>query len=94
MYYPQVGNQSLCLFISCTEVSQFLYLKYFLNKDEVFRGFILILYYSLIQNEFLGNSSDIGNLESLIENKRVHHLKTAPAHLNECRVSNWICSAE
>ena len=31
--YPQVGNQSLRIFISCTEINLYFYLKCFLKKD-------------------------------------------------------------
>ena len=32
--YPQVGNQSLCIFIAYTEVHSYLCIKYFLRKDK------------------------------------------------------------
>ena len=72
-------------FISCTEVNSFLCLKYFLKKDEEFRVFRLILSYSLIRNEFLGNRSNRDNLEGLRKKKRVHNFETAPAHANKRR---------
>ena len=43
MDHPQVGKHSLHNFIACTEVNSFLCLKYFLNKDEEFSVFRLIL---------------------------------------------------
>ena len=74
-------------FIACTEVNSILCLRYFLKKDEEFRVFVLRLDYSLIHNEFLGNKSDIYNLETLRNNKRVHHLDTAPSHAKKWRAS-------
>ena len=32
--YPQMGNQSLCIFIACAEVDYYLCLKYFLKKGK------------------------------------------------------------
>ena len=77
-----------------TEVNSFFGLKHCLKKDEKFRVFRLILAYSLIHNEFLGNRSDIDNLEGIRKNKKVHNLKTAPAHENKWRRSNWDGSAK
>ena len=81
-------------FIACTEVNSFLCLKYFLNKDEEFSVFRLILAYNLIHIFFLGNRSDRDNLEKPWKNQRVHHLETAPSHAKEWRGSNWDCSAK
>ena len=66
---PQVGNQSIHIFIECTEVNSYLCLEYFLNKGEEFRGFRLRLAYSFIHNEFLGNVSEKDNLEGLRKQK-------------------------
>ena len=75
----------LGFFIACTEVNLFLCLKYFLKKDEEFRVLRLILVYSLIHNEFLGNRSDRDNLETLSKKKGVHYLETAPDHAKKWR---------
>ena len=80
MDHLQVGNQSLLLFISCTEVNSFLCLKYFLKKYEEFGDFRLKLSYSLIHNELLYTRRDRDKLETLKNIKRVHHLETAPPH--------------
>ena len=78
--------------IACTEVYSFLCLKYFLKKDEEFRVLRLRLAYIRINNELLGNRSDIDNLEGIRKKKRVHHLETEPAHAKKWRRSNWDCS--
>ena len=83
MGHPQVGNQSLFLFIACTEVNSFLCPKYFLKKYEEFMFLVLILAYSLIKNEFLGNRSYRDNLETLRNKKRVRNLETETAHANK-----------
>ena len=78
-------SESLPFYISCTEVNSFLCINYFLNKYEEFGGFILILAYILIHNEFFYTISDIDNLYIIIKNKRVHHLETEPSHANKGR---------
>ena len=50
--------------------------------------------YSLIHNDFLGDRSDIDNLETTRKKKGVHHLETAPAHAKKCRGSNCDYSAK
>ena len=72
-------------FISSTEVNSFLYHKYFLKKYEVFGGFRLGLVYSLTHNQLLYTRNDRYNLEALRNNKRVHHLDTAPSHAKKQR---------
>ena len=85
MDHPQVGNQSLCNLIACTEINSFLCLKYFLNKDQDFMFLGLRLAYSIIHNRFLGSSSDRENLEVLRNKKRIHNLETEPSHINKWR---------
>ena len=92
--YPQAGNQSLCIFLLCTEVNSYLCIKYFLRKGKKFSDFRSGVDYSLIQNELLGNRSEKDNLEGIRKRKKVHYLDTTRAHANKWRGQKWDCGTK
>ena len=88
MYGSPTGGKAEYFYFYGMHRSKFIFLGYFLKKDEEFSFFRLISVYSLMHNELLGNRSDKYYLKGPRNKIKVHNLNKAPSLAHKLRESN------